>query len=79
MPTSVTISVSSPNVGSERPALPSWIARNAPRLVCPISRPMGSAISALMATVTSVYVRCWSIRWGIEPRSSQAQFAPSKR
>ena len=55
MPISVTIRISRPKVGSARPALPMLMARNAPRLVCPISSPIGSAMTALIATASRVY------------------------
>ncbi len=61
-PISSTISISSPRVGSARAALPTLIARKAPRRVCPISSPTGSAIAVAMPSASAVYHRCCRIR-----------------
>ena len=55
-------SVTTPSVGSARQKFDSVAANSEPRPVWPISRPIGSAISAAMPTPSSEYQMCSSSR-----------------
>ena len=65
-----------PSVGSARRALTPVTTRSAPRPVCPMTRPIGIAISAETATATPVYCRCSRMRAPIP--AGPAQFSAEK-
>ena len=61
-PNTSTPSSSTPSVGSARSPLTAPTTSSVPRPVCPMSSPIGTAISAEASTATAVYSRCSMVR-----------------
>ena len=61
-PHSSTPSSSTPSVGSARSAFTPLTTRKVPRPVCPMTMPIGIAMTAEKTTATAVYCRCSRMR-----------------